>query len=313
MAVGPRSCEAGGVRGSRWPAPTGARRTARASQRRVRGRDDDGIIPVLARTVREVEAAAQRGRVMPSVRTKFQVVALLVREERARVRAESQQRRPPGRRAQAPRRDRADPRADRRPRHVAARAARRGRRRLRRGPVAQAGHAAGRRDRAGARRGHAPGAAGRPRRPRAPGGAAVGRLAPAGQPLPRPRLLGRQAERGPGAPPGQLGAARPAVQLVRTGRRRAPRRAWRCPRRRSLQAPGGLDADAAPGAAGRRGRRRPPDLPARRRAGPGQDGAGAARRAGGERLPAARGRAERRQDQLGPRGRRSGPPTARPP
>ncbi len=40
---------------------------------------------MLARTVREVEAAAQRGRVTPTVRTKFQVVALLLREERARV------------------------------------------------------------------------------------------------------------------------------------------------------------------------------------------------------------------------------------
>jgi hypothetical protein len=43
---------------------------------------------VLARTVREVEAAAQRGPVTPAVRTKFQVVALLVREEHARVRAD---------------------------------------------------------------------------------------------------------------------------------------------------------------------------------------------------------------------------------
>ncbi len=48
-------------------------------------RDNEGIIPVLARAVREVEAAVQRGSVTPSVRTKFQVVALLVREERARV------------------------------------------------------------------------------------------------------------------------------------------------------------------------------------------------------------------------------------
>ncbi|SFK77354.1 Helicase conserved C-terminal domain-containing protein [Geodermatophilus ruber] len=39
--------------------------------------------------VREVEAAAQRGRVTPAVRTKFQAVALLLREERARVRAEA--------------------------------------------------------------------------------------------------------------------------------------------------------------------------------------------------------------------------------
>jgi hypothetical protein len=43
---------------------------------------------VLARAVREVEAAVERGAVMASVRTKFQVVALLVREERNRVRAD---------------------------------------------------------------------------------------------------------------------------------------------------------------------------------------------------------------------------------
>ncbi|HLN78246.1 MAG TPA: DEAD/DEAH box helicase [Nocardioidaceae bacterium] len=67
---------------------SGARRTAPRRQNRVRARDNEGIIPVLARAVREVEAAVQRGPVMPSVRTKFQVVALLVREERARVRSD---------------------------------------------------------------------------------------------------------------------------------------------------------------------------------------------------------------------------------
>ncbi len=65
-----------------------AHRTDRASQRRARPRDADGIIPVLARTAGEVEAAAQRGRVLPSDRTKFQVVAVLARQERARVRTE---------------------------------------------------------------------------------------------------------------------------------------------------------------------------------------------------------------------------------
>jgi hypothetical protein len=40
---------------------------------------------VLARAVREVETAVERGRVTPAVRVKFQVVALLVREEHARV------------------------------------------------------------------------------------------------------------------------------------------------------------------------------------------------------------------------------------
>ena len=46
----------------------------------------------------------------------------------------------------------------------------------------------------------------------------------------------------------------------------------------------------------------PPDLPAGRRARPRQDRAGAARRAGRRRLPAAGDRAERREDQLGARG-----------
>ena len=65
---------------------TGARRSApRKQQRRVHHRGD--VVPVLARTAREVEAAARRGRVTPAVRTKFQAVALLLRDERARVRA----------------------------------------------------------------------------------------------------------------------------------------------------------------------------------------------------------------------------------
>src|SRR6266536_3277962 len=64
---------------------TGARRSAPRKQRRVHHRGD--VVPVLAGTVREVEAAARRGRVTPAVRTKFQAVALLLRDERARVRA----------------------------------------------------------------------------------------------------------------------------------------------------------------------------------------------------------------------------------
>ena len=63
----------------------GARRTAPRKQRRVHHRGD--VVTVLARTVREVEAAARRGGVTPAVRTKFQAVALLLRDERARVRA----------------------------------------------------------------------------------------------------------------------------------------------------------------------------------------------------------------------------------
>jgi hypothetical protein len=47
--------------------------------------DDEGIIPILARAVREVEAAASRGKVTAHNRIKFQVAALLVRDERQRV------------------------------------------------------------------------------------------------------------------------------------------------------------------------------------------------------------------------------------
>jgi len=64
---------------------TGARRTAPRKQRRVRHNGD--VVSVLARNAREVEAAAQRGCVTPAVRTKFQAIALLLRDERTRVRA----------------------------------------------------------------------------------------------------------------------------------------------------------------------------------------------------------------------------------
>lgn len=57
---------------------------ARANGRRKRSHNE-GIIPLLARAVREVEAATQRGKANPANRTKFQVIALLMREERARV------------------------------------------------------------------------------------------------------------------------------------------------------------------------------------------------------------------------------------
>ncbi|UCR90094.1 DEAD/DEAH box helicase [Mycetocola spongiae] len=48
------------------------------------------IIPILARKVREVEAKAQKGKVGPTNRTKFQVIAFLVREERARVKGSTE-------------------------------------------------------------------------------------------------------------------------------------------------------------------------------------------------------------------------------
>ena len=69
---------------------SGNTRNAPRNRRRVRNLDNEGVIPVLARAVREVEAAVQRGPLKPSARTKFQVVALLVREERSRVKADQE-------------------------------------------------------------------------------------------------------------------------------------------------------------------------------------------------------------------------------
>ena len=62
------------------------------NRQRSRSRDDDApIIPILARKVREVEAKAQvGGKLGPTNRTKFQVIALLMREERARVKTDGE-------------------------------------------------------------------------------------------------------------------------------------------------------------------------------------------------------------------------------
>ena len=64
-----------------------ATRTAPRNGRRAHD-PDEGLIPGLARAVREVEAGARRGPLKPSARTRFQVVALLVRDERARTKAD---------------------------------------------------------------------------------------------------------------------------------------------------------------------------------------------------------------------------------
>ena len=57
--------------------------------RRTKKHDDDtGIMPVLAKAVREVENAVQRRRVTETTRSTFQAVGLLVREERARVKTD---------------------------------------------------------------------------------------------------------------------------------------------------------------------------------------------------------------------------------
>jgi len=64
---------------------TGARRGAPRKQQPARHRGD--VVSVLARTVREIEAAVRRGRVTPGLRARFHAVALVLRDEHARVRA----------------------------------------------------------------------------------------------------------------------------------------------------------------------------------------------------------------------------------
>jgi hypothetical protein len=73
--------------------PSGQRSSTRKrsnapSQRRRQHQDETGIIPILARTVRTIESSAERGKVNPSNRVKFRVVAALVREERARIKTD---------------------------------------------------------------------------------------------------------------------------------------------------------------------------------------------------------------------------------
>ncbi|NYF16473.1 hypothetical protein HDC37_001287 [Microbacterium sp. AK009] len=73
------------------PAQDSRSRSASSRRRSSSRRDDDApVIPILARKVREVEAKAQRGKLGPTNRVKFQVIAFLVREERARVKADTE-------------------------------------------------------------------------------------------------------------------------------------------------------------------------------------------------------------------------------
>ncbi|MCF4120785.1 DEAD/DEAH box helicase [Antribacter sp. KLBMP9083] len=65
-----------------------ARAESGAQRRRAPRAAEQGIIPVLAEVARDVDGAVQRPPTRPAVRTKFQVVGLLMREERARVRAD---------------------------------------------------------------------------------------------------------------------------------------------------------------------------------------------------------------------------------
>ncbi|MBW0094283.1 hypothetical protein I4I77_32375, partial [Pseudonocardia sp. KRD-188] len=65
----------------------GVRRSAPRDRRRPRDGGDD-VMSALARAVREIEAALRGGRTTAATRTKFQAVALLLRDERSRVQSD---------------------------------------------------------------------------------------------------------------------------------------------------------------------------------------------------------------------------------
>ncbi len=263
-----------------------ATQTAARSTTRSRNRDNEGIIPILARAVREVESAAQRGRLKPAARVKFQAVALLAREARAAVRADTSM--------TEARRSSEIKRLDGIGTILAKTAA------LDTSllgllaedavvtdavPVAEARHADRRRRRAGAR-GGARRDGGRRRglaRSRAQRRPAVGGLPAAREPVPH-SVVRRTAEEGAAPSARGLGAARTTLQVLRVRRSAVVDGAARADRDAHGQR---QRPDAAPGAGGRCGEAGPPHLPARRRARPRQDRTGAARRAGGERLPPA--------------------------
>ncbi|WP_341539062.1 DEAD/DEAH box helicase [Nocardioides jejuensis] len=73
-----------GGQGNRRGGNRGGNRAGQA-----RRRDNEGIIPVLAKAVREVEQAVQKGQGL-SHRSRYQAIALLARKERLRVRADDQ-------------------------------------------------------------------------------------------------------------------------------------------------------------------------------------------------------------------------------
>ncbi|WP_222706450.1 DEAD/DEAH box helicase [Aeromicrobium terrae] len=64
---------------------SGNRRRSRGNRPAVQ---QEGLLPVLAKAVRDVENAVQRGRVTASTRSSFQAIGLLVREERARAKTD---------------------------------------------------------------------------------------------------------------------------------------------------------------------------------------------------------------------------------
>lgn len=73
-------------------ARNGAARNGRSQGRRngKRHTDNEGVIPVLARVLRDVEGSVQRGAVSTGDRARFQAAGMLLREERRRVKADEE-------------------------------------------------------------------------------------------------------------------------------------------------------------------------------------------------------------------------------
>ena len=209
----------------------GSKQVQNNGQRKATQRRDEPapLIPVLARRVREVEArVSSKGKASPTNRTKFLVVALLMRSERARVREDTS----------IPSATRADllKRLDGIATILAQVAARDTSlltlldANAKPGPAAQQM----RRDwllESGAELAEEdlvitapePPRARRPGPDRSPAGhAAVGPLARARQPVPHARPRPRP-ERLPSRPPRRLGPAQPALPRLRAGRRRRGR------------------------------------------------------------------------------------------
>ena len=290
-------------------APQRRRKTSSSARR-----DDDApIIPILARKVREVEAKAQSGKLGPTNRTKFQVIALLMREERARVKADTELtdanraellKRLDGIAqilAKTAARDTSPDHAARSDRPASP-------------PSRSASAATGCSSPApsSARTSSSsPTRHPRPERRAAalaePGHPAVG-ARPASSPTRSspPTSSPRRPHRSPPPPPRRLGAARPAVQGVRDRLRRLRPPRWSCPRspESTGSRPSGLRAHA---------RTRPASSRASASAtaascSPTSRASARRRRVRARgirrrRLPAAGGRAQRREDELGARGR----------
>ncbi|MBD8059528.1 DEAD/DEAH box helicase [Cellulomonas sp. JH27-2] len=80
---------AGAGQRGRGRGSSGNGRSTSGNQRRSARPVEQGIVPVLAEIASEVDRIVRRPPTRPELRTKFQVVALLVREERARLQADT--------------------------------------------------------------------------------------------------------------------------------------------------------------------------------------------------------------------------------